>query len=308
MILTLTLNTAVDRVLLVDELIPGQPVAARKEVVCVGGKGLDASVALSGLGVPTVGLSLMAGSTGKLLESIVASYGIVPETIWVEGESRTCYVIAEANYQRVSHIKVGQLVVRPDHIAQLKVRYEQCLKEARWVVLAGSVPEMVSPGIYGELTAMARQAGVPVLLDSLKQHVLHALPFPPEILKMNQDEFSLTFNLPDPSLDVLRSAARRVRTEHNLPALVITRGAEGILAITPQGEYQVHIPVQQVVNAAGAGDAASAALAWRFGEGDLWVEALRWAGAVSAAAVLTEGTGEVRREDAERIYPQVTVI
>ncbi len=67
------------------------------------------------------------------------------------------------------------------------------------------------------------------------------------------------------------------------------------------------VPPQAAINAAGAGDAASAGLVWRLSEGDSWEEALKWCGAVSAAAVLTEATGEVRMEDAEKLYPQVSV-
>ncbi len=305
MVLTVTLNTGVDRVLLVDALDPGHPVVGRKEVTCVGGKGLNASVALCGLRVPTVGLSFMAGENGRLLERIVAGYGIVPDTIWVEGETRNNYVIAEARHEQVSHIKFGALVVRPKHIETLVEHFKYRLKDASWVLLAGSIPDCVRPSLYGELVNLAHQAGVPALLDSRDRPLLEAISSHPAILKMNRDEFNSTFGLSVHSVEHMQAAAAAILSANRLESMVLTCGADGIVAITSQGAYQVHVPPQTVANAAGAGDAASAALTWRLGAGDDWQQALKWAGAVSAAAVLTDGTGEVKMEDVERIYPQV---
>jgi 1-phosphofructokinase family hexose kinase len=307
MFLTVTLNTGVDRVLLIDELLLGLPVKARKEVVCVGGKGLDVSVALRGLGLPTIGLSFMAGQNGRLLEDIITAYGIQPDSIWVEGETRVSYVIAESAHRRVSHIQVGELLFRPEHIQALLEHYTARLKDARFAILAGSIPAALDSGLYAELTRLARAAGVPVLIDSRAAYITPSLACPPDILKQNWDEFNCTFGYETKTLDKLQKAARQVHAKYSLNALVITCGPDGLLAIRPGISYRVTVPPQAAINAAGAGDAASAGLAWRLAEGDPWEEALKWCGAVSAAAVLTEATGEVRLEDAERLYPQVQV-
>jgi len=148
MFLTVTLNSAVDRVLLIDELRLGGATEARKEVLCVGGKGLDVSVALSGLGQPSVGLSFMAGKNGRFLEEILHAYGITTETVWVEGETRLNYVISESKQKRVSHIKVGELLIRPEHVQKLHKRFVAHLKEASFVILAGSIPASMDPEEY----------------------------------------------------------------------------------------------------------------------------------------------------------------
>jgi 1-phosphofructokinase family hexose kinase len=307
MFLTVTLNTGVDRVLLIDELSLGGPVEARKEVVCVGGKGLDVSVALTGLGLPSVGLSFMAGKNGKLLEEIVSAYGITPDSVWVEGETRVSFVIAEAKHRRVSHIKVGELLIRPEHVQELLRRFQSHLSASSYVILAGSIPNCASPGLYLELTRLAHSDGVPVLIDSRGSPVLKVLSDPPDVLKQNWDEFNSTFGFATNTLEELLDAVRQVQAQYSLNALVITCGADGIIAARPGIGYRVTVPPQAAINAAGAGDAASAGLAWRLNESDSWEEALKWCGAVSAAAVLTEATGEVRLEDAQRIYPLVEV-
>jgi fructose-1-phosphate kinase PfkB-like protein len=145
------------------------------------------------------------------------------------------------------------------------------------------------------------------LIDSRAAYITPTLACPPDILKQNWDEFNCTFGIETKTLDEIQRAARQVQERYSLPALVVTCGADGMLAVRPRTTYRVLVPPQAAINAAGAGDAASAGLAWRLSEGDSWEAALKWCGAVSAAAVLTEATGEVSRADVERIYPLVEV-
>ena len=102
-------------------------------------------------------------------------------------------------------------------------------------------------------------------------------------------------------------AAEQVRYDRNLPALVLTCGRDGIIIVTAEGVVQAQAPVQRAINAAGAGDAASAAIVWRRAQGDGWTETARWAAAISAASVVTEGTAEVRFADVEHLLPDVRV-
>jgi fructose-1-phosphate kinase PfkB-like protein len=137
--------------------------------------------------------------------------------------------------------------------------------------------------------------------------MLACLPGCPDIAKMNRDEFGWTFNCEVDTLSGLIETARQVYTSYGLKALVVTCGADGMIACTPQGYFHALPPSQTVVNAAGAGDAASAALAWRLSIGDGWSDALRWTAAVSAASVLSEGTSDLRMEDVSRIFEQVKI-
>jgi fructose-1-phosphate kinase PfkB-like protein len=127
------------------------------------------------------------------------------------------------------------------------------------------------------------------------------------VLKTNWDEFAQSFGRAPETLEELAKDADSLVQRFQLPALVVTWGEKGRLAVTPQGAFHARPPAQVVVSAAGAGDAASGALAWRLAEGDPWPQALRWAAAVSAASVLTEGTSDLHMEDVNRIFPEVVV-
>ncbi|NPV86118.1 MAG: hexose kinase [Anaerolineae bacterium] len=307
MILTVTLHTALDKVIFIDEWTPGLPMRTNRVLTCVGGKGLDSSIVLSQMGVATSGLCFVAGKTGADLIDLVHTYGAATLPIWVNGETRTAHVIVETRHNRHSHLITGALEIAPSHWQQLLDAFDRNVPLADWVICAGSLPANMPDDFFATLTHHAHSVSVPILIDSSTHGIRSALPARPDILKMNRDEFSEAFGTRASSLEELVTQAQSARRQFDLPALVITCGVDGILAFTSEESIHAAAPPQQAVNAAGAGDAASAALAWRRSLGEDWQQALRWAAAVSAAAVLTEGTAEIRQRDVHDILPQVLV-
>ena len=307
MILTVTLHTALDKVIFIDEWTPGRPMRTNRVLTCVGGKGLDSSIVLSQMGVATTGLCFVAGKTGAELIDLVHAYGAATLPIWVNGETRTAHVIVETRHNRHSHLITGALEISPTHWQQLLDAFDGATPLADWVICAGSLPTNIPDDFFATLTRHAHNASIPILIDSSTHGIRSALPARPDILKMNREEFREVFGVQTSSLQGLITQAQSARRQFDLPALVVTCGADGILVFTPQESIHAAAPPQQAVNAAGAGDAASAALAWRRSLGEDWQQALRWAAAVSAAAVLTEGTAEIHPKDVHEILPQVLV-
>ncbi len=315
MILTITPNSAVDRILIIDEIIPATTMRCSAMIDHIGGKGLDTSIALHCMGVDTLGLGFAGGVNGRIMADALVALGVPHELIWLEGETRIAHVIVETKHHRHSHIIGGALPTTPAQGNALLERMRFHLPEARWVVGGGSLPPGLPTTYAAQIQAIAKAAGVPTLFDMTGQpvHDLLAGPGgPPTILKMNGDEFAATFSVADEvlangDLHALAAAATATVAEHRLNALVLTLGKEGILAITPEGKFHVQAPMQRVYNAAGAGDSASAGIVWRLGEGDTWAAALQWGAAISAASVLTDRTAIVNPTDAQSLFPQVRV-
>ncbi|MBM4429374.1 MAG: hypothetical protein FJ026_03375, partial [Chloroflexi bacterium] len=238
---------------------------------------------------------------------LLDGYGIQHDLVWVAGETRTAHVVVETRLHRHSHIMTGGYTVNPHDVQALLERYRQHLSETIWVICGGSLPPGAPPDLCRTLSTMADQAGVPMLLDCPGEPLRQALPARTTIVKMNRYELRRTFGVMVEPWPTLLEEMQKLRQSLGLPNLVITCGEEGILALTTQGSYLAASPPQQVVNAAGAGDAVSAALVWRLSLGDPWPEALRWAAAAGAAVVLTEGTADCRIEDVQRLYQETVV-
>ncbi len=311
MILTITFNAALDRVIFVDEILPGATAFAQKMVDSVGGKGYDTSLVLVGLGAPNLALGFAAGEIGKTLQRLIERYGIPHEITWVEGETRINHIFIETRPRRVSRVNTPGYCLTLEDLARFLKVLEPRLEEGDWVVASGSLPRGLPASAYQALTRLAVGRGARVLIDASGEPARQALASPPAVLKMNHHEFADTFGFPVQAAGAgpegLCTPARAILREYRLPALVLTCGSAGILAVLPDRNLWASTPILEEVNAAGAGDAVSAALAWRFSMGDTWEQALRWAAATSAAVVLTEPTAEFRREDIERIYPMAKV-
>lgn len=307
MFLTLTANAALDRVIFIEEFAPATTMRAPRFIECAGGKGFDTSVALRGLGQPTTALGFVAGYYGKLLVDVLTQYGIDIDPIWLPGETRLANVIVETARARHSHLMIGALPVSAAGLETMLERYQAHLPAAAWVAAAGSLPPGMPVTFYHTAVMLAHAAKKPALIDATGAPLLAALAATPDVVKLNQDEFIDTFGLTGGDLPAIVAAARQVRQTHALPAIVLTCGREGVVVITAEGVVQAQAPVQRAVNAAGAGDAASAAVVWRRARGDDWAETLRWTAAVSAASVGTEATAEVRLADVEHLLPDVRI-
>ena len=308
MIVTVTLNSALDWVTFIDEFCPTTVIRAKKVVESIAGKGFDTSLALRSLGVSSLALGLVAGKNGKHLEEMLAQKDIDYDLVWVDGETRIANVIVEQKYHRHTHIMTWGCTVSERSAKEFEDLFTCRVKNASWVILAGSMSDGLPSDYLKRLIEIARRAGVATLIDSRGEAFQLALQSTPTISKMNQAEFYQTFGGNFFTMEDLRLRAEEVRLREGLNSLVITCGEEGILAVTPQGAYLGVAPVQQAVNAAGAGDAVSGVLVWRLEQGDPWREALRWAAACGAATVLTEGTAENRPEDVQRIMQKTEVM
>lgn len=308
MILTLTLNSALDQVLVVDRFVSGSSLLAPESVWCVGGKGLDASVALRGLGAATTGLALLGGDNGRKLLAILEAYGILPVPVWVAGETRICTVIAETETGAVTHIKSGGIAPQERDFAALAALFRQHAAHAPWAILAGSLPPGAPASVYAGYIQVAREVGCQALLDCSGEPFRLGIAAGPAVAKLNREEFASTFGAVGNTLADLAASARQVVAEYGLKIFIVTCGADGILAVTSTESLLARAPDQRAVNAAGAGDAVSAALCLSLSQGAALHEALRFAAAVGAASVLTAATAECRLDDVKRILPAVALV
>ena len=144
------------------------------------------------------------------------------------------------------------------------------------VVLSGSLPRGLADDAYAQLI---RAAAAPVLLDTSGEALRRGIAAAPAIVKPNRDELAAITDEPD-----LAAAARGVR-DAGPDAVVVSAGADGLLAVTADGEFSAAPPEAVSGNPTGAGDAVAAALAAGLVAGTPWPERLADAVALSAAAV-----------------------
>ena len=307
MILTVTLNPALDRTYLIKDFSWNRTIRAKQAVPGMGGKGTDASWILGELGYGSRALGFAAGNAGKIMEKLLRTRGCLTDFVWVGGETRVNIVIIGEEGQGQSTLTEPGLMVGSGDVERFRRKFNKALKSASCVIIGGTVPPGMDASIYTELVGNARGAGLPVILDASGPGLKAGMEGRPTIAKPNIDEIAELYGRPVIGIEQAYQAGKEIQQRYGA-MLVITLGREGALAIL--GERAYHIPVLEipVASAAGAGDAVLAGLAVALSEDKPIQDGLRLGFSAAAAVCLNYATADCRKADVERLLPQVELI
>ncbi|WP_035855066.1 1-phosphofructokinase family hexose kinase [Cryptosporangium arvum] len=301
MILTVTLNAALDVTYRVDALIPHATHRVAEVSERAGGKGLNVARVLHGLGEPVRATGLLGGDTGARVRRLLGEAGLDEAFVPIGDETRRTVAVVDGD--ATGFWEPGP-VVTPDEWDAFRVRYAGLVGDATVVVLSGSLPRGLPADAYATLIAAARRAGVRTVLDTSGAPLSAALPARPDVVKPNLHELEELVGAPaGRGLVHLAGQARAL----GAGAVVASAGADGLVGVTGDGAWQVRPPERVAGNPTGAGDASVAALARGLRDDSPWPELLTDAVALSAAAVAAPVAGTVDPATAERFRTSVTV-
>jgi tagatose 6-phosphate kinase len=152
---------------------------------------------------------------------------------------------------------------------------------------------------------MATAAGVPVLLDAHGEALRLGAAARPAIVKPNLAELEGLAGRPLSTPQVAAAAAQLRAT--GPAAVVVSLGADGLLACTSDGDWLAVPPADVTGNPTGAGDAVAAGLVHGLVAGQAWAQRLRHAVALGTASAAAPVAGEFRQADYAALVDQVTV-
>ncbi len=306
MIVTVTLNPAVDQTLVLERLIPGDTNRVRDSGIDPGGKGINVSRVLRELGRESLATGLAPGSLGRFVEHSLLEQGILCDFVHTRGQTRTNLTVVDETAHETTLLSNRGPEIDPRHVQTLETRLRRFLSPSDWLVVAGSLPPSVESQEYARLIDLGRQVGVRTVLDADAEALSVGLTGRPDLVKSNHHEAErlLGRSLDDDS--ALLEAAEEMR-EAGAATAVITAGGRGAVAVSEEGAWWSWPPPTVVVSAVGAGDALLAGLLLKLEEGAGMEEGLRWGTAAGAAACLSPGTQLCRRDEVVRLLPEVRV-
>lgn len=302
MILTVTLNAALDITYQVAALTPHAVHRVREVTERPGGKGVNVARVLAALGHESVVTGFAGGPTGAVLRRMLAPLAPHDALVEVAGNTRRTLAVADDAAGDTTQLNEPGPTVTPDEWAAFLSSYDALLRDAEAVALCGSLPPGVHVGAYAELVRRARAAEVPVLLDTSGEPLRRGVAARPDLIKPNADELARLTGSREP-LRATRDARRR-----GAHTVVASLGPDGLLAATPDGTWQATPPEQVKGNPTGAGDSAVAGLLSGLVAGLPWPERLSRAVALSAATVLAPAAGEFDAAAYEELLPRITLV
>ncbi|MFC9733832.1 1-phosphofructokinase family hexose kinase [Streptomyces roseolus] len=302
MILTVTLNTALDVTYRVPALVPHTSHRVTDHAERPGGKGVNVARVLAALGHETVVTGFAGGPTGDRLRALLAPVPRLTDALVTVGATtRRTLAVVDASAGDTTQFNEAGAAVTAEEWTAFRARYAELLPGAAAVALCGSLPPGVHVGAYAELIRTARAAGVPVLLDTGGEPLRRGIAARPDLVKPNADELAGLTGSRDP-----RRATQDAR-RRGAHAVVGSLGPDGLLAATPDGLWQATPPAPVHGNPTGAGDSVVAALLAGLVAGAPWPERLARAAALSAATVAAPVAGEYDPTVYADLLPRIRV-
>jgi 1-phosphofructokinase/tagatose 6-phosphate kinase len=308
-IVTVTLNAAIDRTLTVPNFQLGHRHRASQGLTLAGGKGINVARALKRLDVPVVATGLAGGRTGTRIVEELTSEAILNDFVRIADESRTSSAVVDPTAGTYTEINEWGPHVEPEELVMLLEKISYLARGADMVVFAGTLPRGVEDSFYAEAIRDLNRRNVPAVLDS---------EGPPLRLGVEAEAFLVTPNQreaeglvgqefgddEDYTMALDRIADMGAR---NVLITTDTRSFGLFRADRKRTSFRADAPNVEPVSAVGSGDVLLAAfLAARLAEKPL-EEALRAAVAAGAASTLEVGAGRFEPREASKLQSSVDV-
>ena len=306
MIVTVTMNPAIDKTVDIDALERGGLNRIQHVELDAGGKGINVSKTIHALGGKSIATGFIAGNSGNIIRGVLDQWQIENDFIEVSGETRTNTKVFEKSGELTELNEPGPTVEEKD-VKALLHKLEGYADPNTLFVLAGSVPQGVPKDIYQKITELVHQKGAKVLLDADGELFTKALEAVPDIIKPNRVELEQYAGMDYiASEQELLSAAEKLM-EKGIGTVAVSMGKSG--AIFLMEDTKVKCPGLKVKahSTVGAGDAMVAALSYSWSEGKSPEDTVKMCMAVSAGAVTTIGTKPPAKDVVSSLLEQVVL-
>jgi len=309
MIITVTLNAAIDKSLSVPSFRLGRRHRSVEQTTMAGGKGVNVARTLKTLGQPVIATGFAGGPTGTRIVEQLTGEAILSDFVRIREESRTNTAVYDPTNGEQTEINERGPAVSAQEVELFRDKLLYLARGAAIVVMAGSLPHGVDPAIYAGLIRELRKMGVLTVVDSDGEPMRQAVRAEPDVISPNVLEAE---ELVGHEFNDEEDRAIAVREMRQLGAReAIMTLADGCVAcVRENGETQlirVWIEPREAVAAVGSGDAFLAGyVAARYGGRGL-EDCLRFGVACGAESTRRLGAGLIDAREVERIVAETTL-
>jgi 1-phosphofructokinase/tagatose 6-phosphate kinase len=309
MIITVTLNAAIDRTLSVPNFRLGRRHRTVETQTMAGGKGVNVARALKTLGQPVIATGFAGGPTGTRIVEQLTEESILTDFVRIRQESRTNLSVVDPTTGEQTEINERGPIVSSREVELFHDKLLYLARGAEIVVFAGSLPQGVEPDAYATLIRELHKAGVTTVVDTDGEPLRLAVRAEPTVVSPNvieaEELVGHEFNDDEDRTlavrEIVQQGAREaiMTVEDGCFASVLEDGAPRL--------YRMRVQPREPVAAVGSGDAFLAGyVAARYG-GSSPSECLRFGVACGTESVLRLGAGVIDAREAEKLTGEVEV-
>jgi 1-phosphofructokinase family hexose kinase len=305
LIVTLTVNPAIDRIISVDRLAFEDRAYIKSSRESAGGRGINSSCVVHSFGGQTLAVLTSGGDAGKRLESHLTHHGIPIAVVAIGAEIRTNLTITDKHGLTVNLNETGPSLTA-DEVERVERTVRGALDLASWLLLCGSLPPGVPTSFYGKLIEIARRKKVKTLLRANGEALREGLEARPTVAAPSQLEAERLLGRTLLTRNHYVEAAERIRSM-GPESVALSLGSRGAVGAFADGLLEAQPPAIDAVCPIGAGDALTAAYAWAMRRKPNHADALRWGVAAGTASARLPGMSFASLAQTEEMYRKVEV-
>src|SRR5690349_16205399 len=300
MIVTLTLNPAVDKSTEVDRLVPEKKMRCPNLTVEAGGGGINVSKAIKELGGESVAIFPYGGLNGDLLLELLAEKSIPTRGIRVNQMTRESFTINEVSTNRQYRFVMPGPTLADQDLLNLKEALLS-IPNPTYLVMSGSFPEgLPTTFIMQRVAQFAKDQGMKLIVDTSGDTLKTALETGVHLVKPNLAELCSLVNKESLELSEIDAAAQEVIKSKGCEVVVVSMGPAGAMVISKDVSKKFTAPVVKKLTTVGAGDSMVAGITWMLDQKKSIEEAIQFGIACGTAATMNKGTQLFKKEDAFR--------
>ena len=306
MVLTVTLNPAIDKTVVIPDFTAGRVNRIAQMRQDPGGKGINVAKAVKALGGSSLALGILGGSTGEYIKKCLDRMRIANDFVFVREQTRTNIKIIDPERKTNTDINEPGEPASDETLQEVFNKIESHVSAGDTVVLAGKAPQGADDGIFAQWISLLHRMGVAAYLDADGASLSAGVKAFPDLIKPNEEEFARLSGRSFGSREDIAFEARRY-VAGGIGKVVVSLGEKGALFVTADRTayaYGLDVPVRSTV---GAGDTMMAVLALGNDMGYSWEETIRLSVAAGAASVMCEGTEAVSIDIVKELREKVRI-
>lgn len=288
MIYTVTLNPTLDITYLLEGFSFERPLQAIGAQKSPGGKGINVSRALRGMGDDSVAIGLIGGFTGQEVRALLLHEGLDLRFIEIANETRTNVVLLGRDDGRELVIRSAGPAVSAEESGEFIDLIFDVVQPPGYLVLSGSIPPGIRDDVYADLISQGKARGMKTVLDSDGKALEEGVKAGPDLIKPNREEMERLAGRELADRDDVVSFAREV-VAGGVEAVAVSLGRRGALMVDSRGAWLGEVPPIDNEDTVGAGDSMVAGLLMGLSRSLPLQEAFRMGLACGVSAVLNPG-------------------
>ena len=306
MIITVTLNAALDKTLEVPNFKPGRRHRTVDQTTMPGGKGVNIARALKRLGAPVIATGLAGGATGSRIVEALGDEAILNGFVRVREESRTNTAVLDPTTGMHTEINERGPSVSAMELEMFREKLLYLAKGASMCVFAGSLPRGIEPDVYAGLIREVKRIGVLTILDTDGDPLRLAMRAEPDVVSPNELECEeLVGHEFNDDHDRAQAAAEMTRLGAGEAIMTVQDGCYGQVLEDGAVLYRVLVAEQEVRSRIGSGDAFLAGYVAARYSGRSPVDCMRFGVACGAQSTQHFGAGLLDVGKVERLLGEV---